>query len=197
MKKLFITYSILSFLFSCSSDSNQSIKQGNQKNVPFVKGLKELKLEDNFFDKVVFLNGDKIKQAQSSIEWKKACDKKEPVWCYADPKTKQGILYNYFVFSDKRGIALNDKVLNRVDIEKIQSELESGAKSVKFNWFKESTIERSFIGNNYDLKFLNFWFLDESNSQSHVLVAVLDQKTNKLKIESVSTNNGYRIWLKK
>jgi len=75
--------------------------------------------------------------------------------------------------------------------------LSGNPRSIQFNWLKGSSIERSFIGNNYDLKFLNFWFLDESNSKSHAFVAVIDQKSNKLKIESVSPNNGYRIWLKK
>jgi hypothetical protein len=68
---------------------------------------------------------------------------------------------------------------------------------IKFNWVEESSIERSFIGNNYDLKFVNFWFKEDSNSIDKVFVAYIDKTTNKLTVESVSPQNGYRIWLKK
>lgn len=154
-------------------------------------------MESRFFEKTTFLNGEAIKQAQTSIEWKNAYKNKVPAWCYADAKLKQGILYNYYVISDSRGIAPKGKCLSLVEIESIQKELSENANSIQFNWFKGSSIERSFVGTNYDLKFVNFWIKNDSISNLKVNVAVIDQKTNKLKIESVSPNNGYRIWLKK
>jgi hypothetical protein len=75
--------------------------------------------------------------------------------------------------------------------------MNDNSKTIRFNWFKEASFERSFIGTNYDLKFVNFWIKNDSVSLGKVTIAVIDQKTNKLKIESVSPNNGYRIWLKK
>lgn len=168
-----------------------------EKVPSLVTGLKCIKLESRFFEKTTFLNGDPIKQAQTSSEWKNACLDKVPAWCYADSKLKKGILYNYFVISDSRGLTPKNKCLSMAEIEAVQKELSDNPKSIKFNWSKGSSIERSFVGTNYDLKFVNFWIKNDTESYEKVNVAVIDQKRNKLKIESVSPNNGYRIWLKK
>ena len=177
--------------------TDKDVKQVDQKATCLVTGLKGLEMEADFCEKTTFLNGNEIKQAQLSSEWKKACKNEDPAWCYADSKTKQGILYNFYAFSDKRGIVSKAKILNRVEVEIIQKELESNSKRIKFNYFKGSSIERSFNGNNYDLKFVNFWFKEDSNSIDKVSVAYIDKTTNKLTVESVSPHNGYRIWLKK
>lgn len=189
--------SILTLVVSCSIDSKKGKLEEVQKVPSLVTGLKCIKMESRFFEKTIFLNGDLIKHAQSSSEWKNACLNKVPAWCYADSKLKQGILYNYYVISDSRGITPKNKCLSMEEIEAIQKELSENPKSIKFNWSKGSSIERSFVGTSYDLKFVNFWVENDSEFHEKVNVAVIDQKTNKLKIESVSPNNGYRIWLKK
>lgn len=189
--------SILTLVVSCSIDSKKGKLEEVQKVPSLVTGLKCIKMESRFFEKTTFLNGDQIKQAQTSIEWKNACKNKVPAWCYADSKLKQGILYNYYVISDSRGIAPKDKFLSIVEIESIQMELSENPKSIQFNWFMCSSIERSFNGKNYDLKFTSFWIKNDSISNLKVNVSVIDQKTNNLKMEAVSPNNGYRIWLKK
>lgn len=192
-----IFISILALIVSCSIDSKKEKLEEIEKAPSLVTGLKCIKMESRFFEKTTFLNGDAIKQAQTSMEWKNACKNKVPTWCYADSKLKQGILYNYYVISDSRGIAPKNKFLSILEIESIQKEFIENPKSIQFNWFKGSSIERSFVGTNYDLKFVNFWIKNDSDSYEKVNVAVIDQKTNKLKIESVSPNNGFRIWLKK
>jgi hypothetical protein len=192
-----VSFLSLLLLSSCSQGPEEERKQVNKKAEPIVVGLKGLDMEADFHEITTFLNGNKIKQAQLSSEWKEACENKEPVWCFVNPQTKKGILYNYYAFADSRGIAPKDKILNRQEIEIIKSQLASNPKLIKFNWVEESSIERSFIGNNYDLKFVNFWFKEDSNSIDKVFVAYIDKTTNKLTVESVSPQNGYRIWLKK
>ncbi len=192
-----IFISFLTSVVSCSIDSKKGKLEEVQKVPSLVTGLKCIKMESQFFEKTTFLNGDPINQAQTSIEWKNACKNKVPAWCYADSKLKKGILYNYYVVFDKRGLTPKNKCLSSAEIEAIKKELVDNPKSIRFNWLKGSSIERSFVGTNYDLKFVNFWIKNESVSFEKVNVAVIDQKTNKLKIESVSPNNGYRIWLKK
>jgi hypothetical protein len=192
-----IFISILTLVVSCSIDSKKGKLEEIDKVSSLVTGLKCIKMESRFFEKTTFLNGDPIKQAQTSIEWKNACKNKVPAWCYADSKLKKGILYNYYVISDSRRIAPKSKYLTKEEIEMFEKELTDNPKSIKFNWSKGSSIERSFVGTNYDLKFVNFWIKNDTESYEKVNVAVIDQKTNKLKIESVSPNNGYRIWLKK
>ncbi len=192
-----IFISILTLVVSCSIDSKKAKLEEVQKVPSLVTGLKYIEMESRFYEKTTFLNGDPIEQAQTSSEWKNACLSKAPAWCYADSKLKQGILYNYYVISDSRGIAPKSKYLTKEEIEMFEKELTDNAESIKFNWSKGSSIERSFVGTNYDLKFVNFWIKNDSESYEKVNVAVIDQKTNKLKMESVSPNNGYRIWLKK
>ncbi len=196
MKYIFYI-SIFILIVSCSNDPKKGNFDVVKKDPSLAIGLKTLEMESEFFEKKTFLNGDQIIQAQSSSEWKNACAIKLPAWCYADSKLKRGILYNYFVLLDKRGIAPKNKYLSLKDIESIQKELNDNCKTIQFNWFKDASIERSFIGTNYDLKFVNFWIRNDSVSSGKVTIAVIDQKTNKLKIEWVSPNNGYRIWLKK
>jgi len=192
-----ISFSIFYFLFSCSVDSKKDKLNEVKEPAPLVIGLKSFEMEPGFFEKTTFLNGEPLNQAQSSTEWTKACENHEPVWCYVDAKNKEGILYNYYAFSDKRGLVSKEKILYFSDIELFQNELISNSKSIQFNWLKGSSVERSFNGQNYDLKFVNIWIKNDSDSLGTVNVAIIDQKTNKLKIESVSPNNGYRIWLKK
>jgi uncharacterized protein (TIGR02145 family) len=56
-----------------------------------------------------FLNGDKIQQAKTKQEWQNANEKKQPVWCYYNFDTSNGIkfgkLYNWYAANDSRGLA--------------------------------------------------------------------------------------------
>ena len=58
-----------------------------------------------------FRNGDPIPQATSKSEWMKACENKQPIWCYYnfDPANgvKYGKLYNWYAVNDPRGLAPN------------------------------------------------------------------------------------------
>lgn len=55
-----------------------------------------------------FINGDKIPQAQTAEEWKKAADSKQPAWCYFDNDSSlsdyEGKLYNWYAINDPRGL---------------------------------------------------------------------------------------------
>lgn len=56
-----------------------------------------------------FRNGDDITQAKSNEEWKKACENKQPAWCYyandSQIGEKYGKLYNWYAVIDSRGLA--------------------------------------------------------------------------------------------
>jgi uncharacterized protein (TIGR02145 family) len=56
-----------------------------------------------------FQNGDRIPEAKTSEEWKKANENGKPAWCYYDndPKNgkKYGKLYNWNAVNDLRGLA--------------------------------------------------------------------------------------------
>jgi uncharacterized protein (TIGR02145 family) len=56
-----------------------------------------------------FRNGDRIPEAKTAEEWKKAGENKQPVWCYYnfDSKNgeKYGKLYNWYAVNDPRGLA--------------------------------------------------------------------------------------------
>lgn len=57
----------------------------------------------------VFANGDKIVEAKSANEWKRAGNLKQPAWCYYnyDPENgeKYGKLYNWYALNDPRKLA--------------------------------------------------------------------------------------------
>ena len=46
-----------------------------------------------------FRNGDIIQQSQNKEDWKKACENKQPAWCFFEDKTDLGKLYNIYAIS--------------------------------------------------------------------------------------------------
>lgn len=56
-----------------------------------------------------FRNGDVIPEVKSDEEWIKACENKQPAWCYYDNDPangpKFGKLYNWYAVIDPRGVA--------------------------------------------------------------------------------------------
>ncbi len=88
-----ITYILI---YNLNFASSQTVKIGEQ-----VWSSKNL-------DVVTFRNGDTIHEAKSNEEWKNACDKKQPAWCFYfnDPNNAiYGRLYNWYAVNDIRGLA--------------------------------------------------------------------------------------------
>lgn len=186
-------------LFACQTGEKPS--EGNQeiqKQQAFHTDFKSAQFDTEFSELTSFLNGDPILQAQTAAEWKAACKEKKPAWCYADAKTKNGILYNYHVLTDKRGIIPNDKKLSLSIAEKLRDELVQRHKEWTLEFVDQSCVQRAFNGQNYNLKFVQFWiFNDEYLTDNQAQVMIWDLKLKKFTIELASINNGYRIWLLK
>lgn len=197
-KKL-VYFSLLTSLFACQNDKKPSdgeIKPVNQSELR--TDFKTAQFETQFSEVKCFLNGDSILHAQNAAEWKAACKDKKPAWCYTDAKTKTGILYNYHVLTDKRGIIPNDKKLSLSTAEKLRDELVHRKKEWTLEFVDQSYVQRAFNGQNYNLKFVQFWIFDEENlSNNQAQVMVWDLILKKFTIELASVNNGYRIWLLK
>ena len=135
---------------------------------------------------------------EKKVIYRSACNEKKPAWCYADAKTKTGILYNYHTLTDKRGIIPNDKKLNLSIAEKLRDELVHRQKDWNLKFVDQSYVQRAFNGRNYNLKFVQFWIFDEEHLiDNQAQVMVWDLKLKKFTIELASVNNGYRIWLLK
>jgi hypothetical protein len=186
-------------LFACQtgvkpSKGNQEIK----KQQAFQTDFKTAQFETQFCEVKCFLNGDSILFAQNPTQWKSACKDKKPAWCYADEKNKNGILYNYYVLSDSRGIIPSAKKLKLRIAEKLKDELMHRKKDWTLEFADQSYIQRAFNGQNYNLKFVQFWIFDEEHlSDNQAQVMVWDLTLKKFTIELASVNNGYRIWLLK
>ena len=186
-------------LFACQNDKKTSKSEGeDQKQTEFHTDFKTAQFETQFSEVKCFLNGDSILHAQNAAEWKLACKDKKPAWCYADEKNKNGILYNYYVLSDNRGIIPSAKKLKRLTAEKLKNELVQRKKDWTLEFVDQSYVQRAFNGQNYNLKFVQFWIFDEEHlSDNQAQVMVWDIKLKKFTIELASVNNGYRIWLLK
>ena len=56
-----------------------------------------------------FRNGEPIPEAKTDEQWKKAGENKQPVWCYYDNDSANGVkygkLYNWYAVNDSRGLA--------------------------------------------------------------------------------------------
>lgn len=194
----FITLSIL-LLFSCQNNEKgkaNKVEEPTDKNLQ--TDFESAKFDTEFCEITTFLNGDSILHAQSAKEWKEACKGKTAAWCYADPIKKEGILYNYYVLQDKRGIVPDSKKITRDQADKLKKELVQRKKEWTIAFSENGYVQRSFTGQNYNLKFVQFWIFDDAdveNNQANIMVWDLKLKT--FDIEKVSINNGYRIWLLK
>jgi len=194
----FVTLSIL-LLFSCQNNEKgkaNKVEEPTDKNLQ--TDFESAKFDTEFCEITTFLNGDSILHAQSAKEWKEACKGKTAAWCYADPIKKEGILYNYYVLQDKRGIVPDLKKITRDQADKLKKELVQRKKEWTIAFSENGYVQRSFTGQNYNLKFVQFWIFDDAdveNNQANIMVWDLKLKT--FDIEKVSINNGYRIWLLK
>ena len=94
---------LLSFVSTGCKNSSDS-KQPNGD----IKIDKQIWMSKNL-DVTKFNNGDSIPEAKSSEEWVTALKSCKPAWCYIENNSisgkKYGVLYNWFVINDKRGIA--------------------------------------------------------------------------------------------
>jgi hypothetical protein len=194
----FFTLSFL-LLFSCQNNEKgktNKVEEPTDKNLQ--TDFETAKFDTEFCEITTFLNGDSILHAQSAKEWKEACKAKTAAWCYADPIKKEGILYNYYVLQDKRGIVPDLKKITRDQADKLKKELVQRKKEWTIAFSENGYVQRSFTGQNYNLKFVQFWIFDDAdveNNQANIMVWDLKLKT--FDIEKVSINNGYRIWLLK
>lgn len=199
LTKKLIFSSLLMLLFACQNDEKSTGSEvESQQQAEFHTDFKTVQFETKFSEVTHFLNGDSILYAQTAAEWKAACKEKKPAWCYTDPKSKSGILYNYHVLTDKRGIIPSAKKLNFTSAEKLRDELLQRKKDWTLEFVDQSYVQRSFNGQNYNLKFVQFWiFNDEHLTDNQAQVMIWDLKLKKFTIELASVNNGYRIWLLK
>jgi uncharacterized protein (TIGR02145 family) len=95
--KQIILLCVLAVLTSCGSKQVADVQIGEQV------------WAGHNLNSVTFNNGDKIEEAQTKEAWEAAGHNKVPAWCYyeGDAKNgeKYGILYNWYVVNDPRGIA--------------------------------------------------------------------------------------------
>lgn len=99
-KNILYSLSVSIFIMLYSTGISQTIKE--------VKIDNQVWMTENLnVDK--FRNGDRIPEAKTDEEWKRARDNKQPAWCYYDNKSangkKLGRLYNFYAVTDPRGLA--------------------------------------------------------------------------------------------
>jgi hypothetical protein len=98
------------------------------------------------------------------------------------------------VLLDKRGILSESQQLTEALAEKLNNELLK-TEDLKLKLGEKSTIQRTFYGSNCDLKFFQTWIFRFDNTDGNkVLTMVWDSPNKKFRIDSVSMNNGFRIW---
>lgn len=183
---------ILIFIFCASCNSNPEENVADSKE-ELSFNFKTLNFESEFLETTSFLNGDKIPQAQSVEDWRSYCESKKPAWCYADEKKKKGVLFNYYVLLDKRMILPKNRQLNLHHVEKLNKELQN--KELNLKSLEAATVQRTFYGANCDLNFFQTWiFNSKISAKEKALVMVWDLKNDRYRVDSVSMNNGFRIW---
>ena len=130
--KIIIGATVFLFIaFGCNNKKDEHLKYSSDKDKTFLN--KDVKAENEEVTKdfegnkykivnvgnqiwteenlntSYFNNGEKIPEAKTNEEWKKAGEEAKPAWCYYDNDPvngkKYGKLYNFYVLQDSRGIA--------------------------------------------------------------------------------------------
>jgi uncharacterized protein (TIGR02145 family) len=107
MKNLFFSFYCLTavlFLFSCG----HTVKDSDGNSYRKLRIGKQMWMAENLRVSH-FRNGDEIQFAGTNEEWVNYGKQRKPAWCYPDGNEKnadkQGLLYNWYVVTDPRGIA--------------------------------------------------------------------------------------------
>ncbi len=99
---LIISFTVLTFLFSCGKDNSTEI----QPDKPGTKTIGSQVWQIRNLDVDHYRNGDSIPEVRDSIEWKKLTS---GAWCYYNNDTSNGKiygkLYNWYAVNDPRGLA--------------------------------------------------------------------------------------------
>jgi uncharacterized protein (TIGR02145 family) len=108
MKQLyFLCFLCFALTTGCNSNDSGNSSRDGKIDKTVIIGDKTWMAENLNVDK--FRNGDLIPEAKTNSEWKEACIKKIPAWCYYDynPTYEEGYgkLYNWFAVNDPRGLA--------------------------------------------------------------------------------------------
>lgn len=107
MKYQFNKFFFFSTLFIINYGRAQITDINGQTYKTVVIGSQTWMAENLNVDK--FRNGDLIQEAKTIEEWQLAGENKQPVWCYYDFDSTNGVthgkLYNWYAINDSRGLA--------------------------------------------------------------------------------------------
>ena len=88
--------------------NNKFDKKINQSYYESVQIGEQIWMAENY-NEAYFRNGDKIPEAQTDEEWRRARSHEQPAWCYYNNDEslgeKYGKLYNWYAVMDERGLA--------------------------------------------------------------------------------------------
>ena len=195
------------FLFSCGNSASenantQKTATSKRNEIPQKEsGLGDLKLEGENLAVTEFLNGDKIFEAKSALDWMNAGKEKKPAFCYTEQENvygKKEILYNYYAISDARGLINKEKMLTRKEMEKWLDDWDEK----KLSCFGEcETSQRNYSGKFFDLNLINWWLVDDvvqsEEYGTQACVMGWDKNGSHASIQLASAANGFFIRCKK
>ena len=140
-----------------------------------------------------FRNGDPIPEVKTAREWELAGENKQPAFCYYnnDPKTaaSYGVIYNWYAFSDNRGLAPNGwRIPSLDDVKALRGNLEKEIDQV-VSEIKEK------VANGIDTKILNQKLDNLQKNRSLALGGTKLKSKSGWKIYSASNNeNGSDVY---
>lgn len=192
------------------------VEQSYSSNNPPLESVKigeQLWLKNNLIVST-FNNGDPIPQIKSDSEWLEALNKKQPAWCYYDylPSNgrKYGILYNWYVINDHRGLAPEGwHIPSLSEFEKLISTL-NGPNKAGYKLKSSQGWSNSGNGSNESgfsglpagcvddamsilLKDSGYWWSTTKKSDSYAYALSLFKLYDKATLEGQFMGNGYSI----
>jgi hypothetical protein len=201
MRVIFILFSFIIFTFiSCIQKSSGKVELVSKPKLTVEKKtVVQLKfgtiyVTDTFFSATCFLNGDSIQYAGNKEQWAAASIHKQPAWCFADSILKEGVLYNYFVITDRRRLTNTQQIISITDALKIQNAIKESEIKLDSIYHKSDFLERSYKGNFYNLNYVTLWIEDTlSSSDTEGQVLIIDVYKNRAFIEKANSGNGFRL----
>lgn len=142
---------------------------------------------------LIFSNGDSIPYCGDKQAWLSAAQSQQPAWCYADSTQRSGVLYNFFALTDPRGIAANAALLSVPKAQAIAQQLAARGSALSSYFDAGWLRERSYLGNYYNLGYVNYWVVDSTAAAPACHALTIDVHTGTAQLAKPHPGNGYRL----
>jgi len=177
---------------SAKASSKTQTIESSQVQLSDTLWVKKIPLNHSFLKSTCFLNGDSMLQCTTKQAWINAGNNKVAAYCRVDVGHGDSlVLFNYYAFTDKRGLAEAGNLLTNEQAKEIVNVLKNQPVDINQFFKTDYCIERNYLGNFYNLGFISYWLKEDAVTKP--LALTLDTRGKGHRIAEAHPGNGFFI----